>query len=113
MIRELAAAVMVDRASENREHDFVRRKSDSQAKPQVAIIGRQDVAAAIEGHRGAGLQSLMTFAAESERNFSLAIELKAAIVELTLQQHVAKHVAQLLIGQTVIVYSRHGCHVSA
>jgi hypothetical protein len=31
----------------------------------------------------------------------LAVELKSAIVELSLQEHVAKHIAQLLVAQSV------------
>ena len=57
--------------------------------------------AAIERHRGAGLQRFVTLAAERERHFPLAIELKAAVVELALQQHVAEHRAQLLVAQTM------------
>jgi hypothetical protein len=35
----------------------------------------------------------MTLAAERERDLPLAVELKAAIVELALQEHVAKNLA--------------------
>ena len=65
---------------------------------------------AIEGHRRAGLQRFVTLAAERERHLALAIELKAAVVELTLQQHVAENRAQLLVAQTV-AFERASCNV--
>src|SRR5579883_133670 len=104
MVGELPAAVVVWRTSENREHDLVRRKTDPQAEAEIAIVRRENVAPAVEGHRGAGLQRLVALAAQGEGNFTLPVELKAAVIELPLQQHVAEHGPQLLVGQTVPLF---------
>src|SRR5579863_3234467 len=101
MIRELPAAVVILGSREDGEHDLVRREADAETQTEVAIVGRQNVPAAVEGHRGAGLKRLVAFAAERERNLTLAVELKAAIVELALQEHVAEDPSQLLVIQPV------------
>ncbi len=101
MVRKLTAAVVVFGARKDRKHDLVGREPDPQAEAEIAIIGRENIGTAIEGHRRAGLQGFVPFAAEGKGNLTLTVELKTAIVELALQQHVAEDVAQLLVAQTV------------
>jgi hypothetical protein len=52
-------------------------------------------------HHCAALEITVPLAAEGKGNLALTVELKTAIVELALQQHVAEDVAQLLVAQTV------------
>jgi hypothetical protein len=68
------------------------------ARPKSRVFGGEDVFSALERHRGAGLQRLVSLATQRERHLALAIELKSAIVELPLKQHVAKHRTQLFVA---------------
>ena len=72
--------------------------ADPEHEPQVAIVRHEDVAAAHERHRGAGLQRFVALAAQRERNLALTVQLEAAVVELPLQQHVPEHRDELLVA---------------
>ncbi len=112
MIRKLTSAVVIGGAREDREQDLVGRQPDAEAETEIAIVGRENVLTAIEGHRRAGLQRFVALAAERERNLALAVELKAAIVELALQQHVAKDRTQLLVAESVALETS-SCNIGA
>ncbi len=103
MVGKLAPAVVVGRAREKREQDLVGREADPDGKAEIAVVRGENVFAARERHRRAGLQRFVPFTAERERNFALTIELEAAVVELPLQQHVAEDLPQLLVGQAAAV----------
>ena len=70
--------------------------ADSKRESEIAIVRDEDVLAALEGHRGAGLDRFVPFARRRERNLSLTVELKAAILERALHQHRAKDRDELL-----------------
>ncbi len=103
---------MIGGAGEDREQYLVGGQADAEAEAEVAIVWREDVLAAIEGHRGSRLQGFMALAAERERHFPLAVELKAAIIQLTLQQHVAKNRTQLLVAESVPLETS-SCNIGA
>ena len=71
MVGELAAAVVIGRAREQREHDLVRREADAEREPEIAVVRSEDILAALERHRGAGLQRFVPLAAERERALCL------------------------------------------
>jgi hypothetical protein len=49
--------------------------------------------------RRAGVDAFVALAAGGERDLSLAVQLKAAIVDRALHDHVAQHGSQLLVAQ--------------
>ena len=78
------------------------------ASPKIAVIRREDIFAANERHGRAGLDRLMPFAAERKRNFALAVELKSAIVELTLHEHIAEDRFELIVREAMPVQTSRG-----
>ncbi len=94
---------MIGGACEERKKHLVRRDPDSERESEIAIVGNQDVLAAFECHRGAGLHAFVTLAGRSERNLALAIELEAAVLQRTLHQHRAENPDQLGVGQPLPV----------
>ena len=51
--------------------------------------------------RRTGLQRFVSLAPQRERNLALTVELEAAIIELSLQEHIAKHLPQLVVAESV------------
>ncbi len=94
---------MIGSAREERKKHLVRRDPDAQRESEIAIVRNEDVLAAFEGHRGAGLHGFVPLAGRRERNLALAIELKAAVLQRTLHQHRAEDPDQLSIGQPLPV----------
>ncbi len=70
-------------------------------EPEIAIVRNEDVLAALERHRRAGLDRFVAFAGRRERNLSLTVELKAAVLERPLHQHRAEDRDELLVGEAV------------
>ena len=101
MMRELTAGRVVVGAREEREQHLVRRHADSEVEPEIAIVRHEDILAALERHRRAGLDRFVTFACRGERNLALAIELEAAVFKRPLHDHRAQHRNELLVGQAV------------
>ncbi len=75
-MRELPSAAPIVRACEQREQYFVRGQADAQIKPEIAVVGNQDVFAALKCHRCAGLHRFVPFTGRRKRNFALTIQLE-------------------------------------
>ena len=103
VVGKLAAAVVVGGAREDREHDLVRRKADAERESEIAVVRRENIFAALEGHGCTGLQRFVSLAAQRERHLTLPIELEAAIIELSLQEHIAKHLPQLVVAESATI----------
>ena len=63
---------------------------------------------AFEGHRRARLHAFVTLARRRKRNFSLTVELEAAVLQRALHDHRAEHRDELRVGETVAVEGRCG-----
>src|SRR5580700_3156247 len=99
VVRKLPPGRVVSRSGKERQQYLVRREPDSELQPQVAIVRRQNVLAALERHRGARLNALVPLAGRREGDLSLPVELETAIFEHALHQHRAKHRYELLVAQ--------------
>ena len=100
VVGELPPHRTIGLASEQRREDLERAHPDAQRQPEIAIVRDEHVLPATEGRRRAGLDRFVAFGAQRERDLPLAVELKAAVVELALQQHVAEHRDELFVAQT-------------
>src|SRR6202140_3905 len=103
--RKLTPALALRAAREHPEQNVERIHSDSYAESDVAIVRNQDVFAAVERERGAGVNPFVAFASGCKRDLALTIELEAAVVDRALQMHVAQHPAQLLVAEPVSLES--------
>src|SRR5580658_10293638 len=101
VVRKLPPCRMIGGAREERQEHFIGREADSQRQSEVAIVGHEDVLAALEGHRGSGLHRLVPFARGCKRNLPLAIQLKAPVLEGALHEHRAEDRDELLVRQSV------------
>jgi hypothetical protein len=98
-MRELPAARGIGTASEQRGQHLIRRYPDTDVEPEVTIVGNEDVLAPFECHRGSRLHRFMPFACGSERNFTLPVQLKSAILQRPLHKHRAHDGNELLVGE--------------